>query len=347
LKAMKANKYHKNNGRHVLIVDDEEAIQMVLNAGITRAGFECLVAGNSQDALRVLEDHHIDVVITDVNMPGMNGDELTKIVKEKHDTDVIIMTGYVDDFTYEKAIETGASDFIEKPVGLQEMVVRLKRVLKEREVQKERDRANEELGRSLMRLRRAIDGAVQAIALTVEARDPYTAGHQSRVAELACAIATHIDLTKDHIEGIRIAARIHDLGKICVPAEILTKPTRLTEIEFSLIKTHAQVGYDILKSIDFPWPIAEIVRQHHERMDGSGYPQGLPGKDILMEARILAVADVVEAMASHRPYRPCCGVDKALEEITKQRGILYDKGMVDACLKLFHEKRFQFESSWK
>jgi len=207
----------------------------------------------------------------------------------------------------------------------------------------ERKQAEAELQQSFERLRRAMEGTIQAIALTVEMRDPYTAGHQRRVTQLACAIAKEMHLSEEQIEGIHMTGVIHDIGKISVPAEILTKPGQLTENEFSLIKTHPKVGFDILKIIEFPWPIAKIVLQHHERMNGSGYPSGLSGEDILLEARILSVADVVEAMASYRPYRPALGIDRALEEISQNRGVLYDPEVVDACLKLFTEKRFQFE----
>ncbi|MFA6366296.1 MAG: HD domain-containing phosphohydrolase, partial [Candidatus Hydrogenedentales bacterium] len=192
----------------------------------------------------------------------------------------------------------------------------------------------------LERLRAALGATVNAIAAAVEARDPYTAGHQSRVADLARAIAFQIDLPVDQIEGLRLAAMIHDLGKITVPAEILSKPKKLMEIEFSLIKLHSQTGYDILKNIEFPWPIARIVLEHHERMNGSGYPNGLKGDQILLESRILAVADVVESMASFRPYRPALGIDVALEEIDRNKGILYDGTVADACMRLFREKGY-------
>jgi HD-GYP domain-containing protein (c-di-GMP phosphodiesterase class II) len=172
----------------------------------------------------------------------------------------------------------------------------------------------------------------------VEAKDPYTAGHQRRVAEIACAIALEMGLSQERIEGILMAGTMHDIGKVSIPAEILSSPRRLTALEFSLIKTHAQSGYDILKDIKFSWPIARMVQEHHERMDGSGYPQGLKGIDILLESRILAVADVVEAMATHRPYRAALGVDLALREITENRGVLFDTEAVDACLRLFREK---------
>ncbi len=206
----------------------------------------------------------------------------------------------------------------------------------------ERKRAQDETQHSLEKLREALNGIIQAIALTVEAKDPYTAGHQQRVSDLSRAIAEELGLSSERIDGLRLAGLIHDLGKLTVPSEILSKPGEISEIEFSLIKKHPQVGYDILKEIEFPWPVAQIILQHHERMDGSGYPSGLSGEEILLEARIMAVADVVEAIASHRPYRPALGIDKALEEIFKNRGILYDPAVVDCCLKIFHEQRFNF-----
>jgi PAS domain S-box-containing protein len=197
--------------------------------------------------------------------------------------------------------------------------------------------------RSVDRIRKALGGTVQAIAVTVEARDPYTAGHQRRVADLARAIATEMNLPIDIIDGIRMAAAIHDLGKISVPAEILSKPTKLKKTEFDLIKEHSQSGYDILKDIDFPWPVARIVLEHHERMNGSGYPNSLEGDNILMESRIIAVADVVESMGSHRPYRPSLGIEAALEEIEKNRGTHYDNAVADACLRIFREKSYQLQ----
>jgi PAS domain S-box-containing protein len=207
----------------------------------------------------------------------------------------------------------------------------------------EHKRFEEERQQSIDRLRRALGATVQAISAIVESRDPYTAGHQKRVADLARSMATEMGLTNHQIDGIRMAGIIHDLGKISVPAEILSKPTKLTDIEFGLIKVHPQSGYDILKDIDFSWPIARIVLEHHERMNGSGYPYGLSGDNLLIESRIIAVADIVEAIASHRPYRPALGLDAALDEIEKNRGILYDSEAVDACLKLFREDRYSLE----
>jgi PAS domain S-box-containing protein len=202
-------------------------------------------------------------------------------------------------------------------------------------------RSKKEVVEQIRKARKALGATIQAISVIVETRDPYTAGHQKRVADLARAIATEMDLSVDQIDGIRMAATIHDLGKISVPAEILSKPTKLTALEFSLIKTHPQSGYDILKDIDFPWPIARTVLEHHERMNGSGYPNGLTGDNLLMESRILAVADVVESMASHRPYRPSLGIEAALQEIEKNKGTLYDNTVADVCLRVFREKGYQ------
>jgi len=205
----------------------------------------------------------------------------------------------------------------------------------------ERRQAGEDLQKSFARTRAALGATVRAMAALVETRDPYTAGHQRRVSDLARKIATEMGLSTDRIDGIRTAGTIHDIGKLSIPAEILSKPRKLTEIEYSLIETHPQSGYDILKDIDFPWPIARMILEHHERMNGSGYPNRLKGDQTLLESRIISVSDVVEAMASHRPYRPGLGLDAALDEITANRGKLYDPAVVDVCLKLFKEKNYK------
>lgn len=198
----------------------------------------------------------------------------------------------------------------------------------------------QERQKSIDSLRKSLGATIKALSAISEARDPYTAGHQKRVADLARAIATEMKLSPDRIDGIRLAGMIHDMGKIAIPSEILTKPTKLTNLEMEIIKTHAEAGYDILKGIEFPWPIARMVREHHERLDGSGYPWGLKDDDILLESKIIAVADVVEAISSHRPYRPALGISVALEEIERNSGIFYDKTASEACLKLFREKRY-------
>jgi len=201
----------------------------------------------------------------------------------------------------------------------------------------------DELHRMVEKLRKAMGATLRAINLTVEMRDPYTAGHQRRVADLARAIADQLGIRKDQVDTIRMAASIHDIGKVSIPSDILSKPGRLNESEFSLVKTHPRIGFDILKQIDFPGPVALTVLEHHERLDGSGYPQGLRGDGIILEARILGVADVVETMVSHRPYRSALDIEQALGEIARNRGVLYDPEVVDACLSLFRGEMYAFK----
>ena len=201
-----------------------------------------------------------------------------------------------------------------------------------------------DIEKNVERLGAALQSTIDAMAVIVESKDPYTSGHQKRVMAIAVAIAEELNLDEDKISGIRMAAMIHDIGKISVPAEILSKPGQLTDIEFGMIKAHPEAGYNILKNIEFMYPVAQIVYQHHEKMDGSGYPRGLSGNDILVEARIITVADVVEAMATNRPYRPSLGIAEALKTIRQDRGgTLYDPEAVDACLKLFEEKGLYLE----
>ena len=207
----------------------------------------------------------------------------------------------------------------------------------------ERDRTRKELKISLNKTERLLMQTVSSLGNIMQIRDPYTTGHQKRVTELSIAIAEEMGLSSEQIKGIAVAGNLHDIGKTSVPSEILNKPGKLSDIEFALIKTHSQAGYEIVKNIDFPWPVADIIWQHHEKMDGSGYPRGLEGAKLLIEARIIAVADVIEAMTLHRPYRPGLGIDKALEEIEQKKGILYDPDVVEVCLKLVREKNYKFE----
>ena len=209
-------------------------------------------------------------------------------------------------------------------------------------VRLERDEALRLNEQHLALMRQNLDETIVAITKAVEARDPYTAGHQRQVAKLAVAIARRMGLDEDALQGIHMGATIHDIGKINIPAEILSKPSRLNEMEYLMVRMHPKIGYDILKDVHFPWPVAEVAYQHHERMDGSGYPQGLKGEQIRMEARIVAVADVVEAMTSHRPYRPGLGHEVAIAEISDYSGIRYDADVVNACLAVFADG-FRFD----
>ncbi len=206
-----------------------------------------------------------------------------------------------------------------------------------------REKVEKELLSTNVKLNKLLNDTVTGLVSAIEYRDPYTAGHQRRVTQLAVAIAGEMELSKDKLDCIRIAAMIHDIGKINIPVEILSKPGNINQYELELMQNHPKAGYDILKEIDFPWPVANAVLQHHERLDGSGYPNGLKGDEILLEARVIYVADVVEAMSSHRPYRPAMGIKKALEELDKNKGILYDENIVNTCIKLFNEDNFKFE----
>ena len=318
---------HTSKNVNILIVDDEAPIRRIVSRIVAKSGYVCFFASCGNEALKILENESIDAVITDIAMPGMDGIELTKQIKQRYDADVIMMTGYIKDLAYGDAIANGASDFLQKPFDTEEFKIRLQRVLRER-------RTSKKLNESLKDMKAILDGVIHSLSSTVEARDPYTSGHQRRVTTIAAAIGRDMQLPEDQMGAIRMAGLIHDLGKIAIPAEILSKPCRLSQTEFNLIKIHPQVGYDIVKDISFPVPIAEIVYQHHERLNGQGYPRGLKGDDILKESRIIAVADVVEAMSSHRPYRPALGMDKALEEINKNKGIIYDADVVDACSRV-------------
>jgi putative two-component system response regulator len=332
----------KSKAVQILVVDDEAQIRDILQRGLTQAGYECLTAADAEEALRIMASLSVDLVITDISMPGMSGIELMRIVKEKYASDVIVMTGFPEDLSYEEVIGRGASDFIQKPIGIMEMILRVKRVLRERALIATQFYIAEQLQSSVDKLKRAMEQTVNALATAMEKRDPYTVGHQQRVSRLACAIAQSMDFSQDDVEGIRIAGLLHDIGKISIPTDILNKPGRISQYEYALIQEHPQSGYEILKDIRFEQPIAEVILQHHERVNGSGYPQGLKGQKIMPEAEIMAVADVVEAMASHRPYRPSLGIDKALEEIMENRGVLYAPKIVDACLELFRSRAFSF-----
>ena len=338
----------------ILVIDDEEPIRKLLAQMLHMDGYECAYAADASEAREFLKEQSFELVLCDINLPGESGlDFIRYALAEYPETAAVMVTGLDDPMMAEVALEIGVYHYVIKPFERNGVLITVANALRRRQL--EIDNRNYRQGlekmvaertaalqESMEKLRKALEGSVRSIALTVEMRDPYTAGHQQRVADLASAIGKEMELSGDQVEGLRMASMIHDIGKISVPAEILSKPGPITETEFDLIKAHAQTGYDILKTMEFPWPIERIILQHHERMDGSGYPLCLWSEDILLEARILGVADVVEAMASHRPYRPALGIDKALGEISENKGILYDPEVVGACLKLFEERGFVF-----
>ncbi|MBU1712902.1 MAG: PAS domain S-box protein [Proteobacteria bacterium] len=326
------------------LLESEKKYRNILE-NIEDGYYEVNIAGNftffNNSTCRIL-GYSADELMDKNNREYVDDENAKKIFKVYNE---VYRTGiHVKAFDWELIRKDGSKCFVETDVSL---------ILDSNNVKTgfcgiardvtERKRAEKELDNSFKQLRAALGGTIQALAVAVETRDPYTAGHQKRVADLSRAIAKEMCLDNNLTDGIRMAGVIHDLGKMSIPAEILSKPTKLSAIEYSLIKTHPQAGYDILKDVEFPWPIAQIVLQHHERIDGSGYPAGLKGEEILMEARIIAVADVVEAIASYRPYRQALGIEKALGEITQYSGILYDPAVVDACLRLFNEKGYKLQ----
>jgi len=354
---------------HVLVVDDEKGLCDHIKHELNKEGYLVTAAYDGEEGLDYFKNNRVDIVIADLKMPRMSGLEMLKRCREIEDNFIsIIITGHGDHETAIKALRMGVFNYLKKPIPLEELIISVDKGIdllflqrglsahkRELEIEiaiknqytdnleKIVEERTKELKQSYQKTKRAMDAAIDTMSKIIEAKDPYTAGHQHRVCQLAVPLARELGLSEDKIEGIRIASLIHDIGKIGLPTEILSKPTTLTDIEFNIIKEHSQIGYDILKSIDFPYPVAQIVLQHHERLDGSGYPSNLKGDKILLEAKIIGVADVVEAMSSHRPYRPALGIEKALEEISQNKGILYDSEVVDTCIRLFKEKGFKFE----
>ncbi len=299
--------------------------------------FDVLFATNLSEGLEILRSQNFDAALLSLELPDGSGLKCIKSLLSRNPSlPVIVLAGHDDEKMAMEAVRRGAHDYLIKGSTSISFLPRIIRYAMERK------NTQRELKNSLEKLTRSLSGTVKAMAMTMELKDPYTADHQKRGARLAQAIAEEMRLDAKIIEGIQLSGMIHDIGKISIPGEILSKPCLLSSPEFNLIKTHPQVGYEILKGIEFPWPIAEIVLQHHERLDGSGYPYGLKNDEIILEAKILAVADVVEAIASHRPYRPAFGIDEAIAEISRMRGILYDTNVVNSCISLFQDKKYLF-----
>ena len=335
-------------------------------------GYEVVTAKNGVEALDKLKEGSIDVIISDIMMPLMDGFQFCRECKKDDRLKKIPFIFYTATYTGKKdeefALSLGAEKFVKKPVELKVFINIIKEVIEkhkegglialpEEPIKKEEIYLTEYSKRIIEKLEKKVtdleefkkqikhlfDDVILTMGKITEIKDPYTAGHQQKISQLAVAIAKELDLPQDKIEGIRIAALLHDIGKIGIPCDILNRPAQLGEIEYSLIKDHPQAGYDILKSIDFSYPVVKIILQHHERLDGSGYPRGLKDEDILPEAKIIGVADVAGAMSSVRPYRPAHSMEEVFEEISKNKGILYDPEVVDTCLRIFKEKGFKFE----
>jgi putative nucleotidyltransferase with HDIG domain len=330
----------------IMIIDDEESIRGLLSRILKMNGDECALASSAAEAREFLKEKEYDLMLCDVNMPGENGIELARYaITEYPDIAIIMVTAIDDQEIVKSALEVGAYGYIVKPFKPSEVLINVCNALHRRNLEIQNSFHRENLEKMVMErtiklretmddLKGVLEGVIEAIGYTLQVKDRYTAGHQQRVSQIAADIAKEIGLSEDQIEGVRIAGAMHDIGKISISSKILNKPEKLTKEEYEIIQTHPQVGHDILRKIKFPWPLADIILQHHERLDGSGYPQGLKGKEILLEARIVAVADVVEAMASKRPYRPALGIDEALAEISINSSRLYDPRVAEACIKL-------------
>jgi putative two-component system response regulator len=335
------------NKEKILVVDDTPASLKLLTDIMKAEGYDVRSAISGELALFAAASNPPDLILLDIRMPEMDGFEVCRRLKSSattQDVPVIFVTAASETDEKVHGFALGAVDYVTKPYQRDELLSRVRAHLELHQLRHHLsemvDAQTAQLVESEKKLKKNLLDSVAVLAAIVEMRDPYTAGHQRRVAEVAVAIANIMQLTQMQIEGIHLAGVVHDIGKIQVPAEILVKPGSLSNLEYMLIKAHSQNGYDLLKTVDFPWPIAQIVLQHHERLDGSGYPQGLKGDQILLEARIISVADVVESMTSHRPYRPSLGIDAALEEIERNRDKLYDPMVVDACIKLFREQGY-------
>jgi putative nucleotidyltransferase with HDIG domain len=340
----------KVNG-YILAVDDTPASLKLLTDILKEDGYEVRSAINGELALHAAIRNPPDLVLLDIRMPAMNGYEVCQRLKAHpatHNVPVIFVSAVSETDEKVQGFELGAVDFVTKPYQRSELLARVRTHLELNRLRNSLEvlvaERSGELIESEKKLKSNLLDSISAIASIVEMRDPYTAGHQRRVADIAVAISKELQLPENLVEGIHLAGIVHDVGKIKVPAEILSKPGRLTTNEFNLIKEHSQTGYDILKSIDYPWTIAEIILQHHERLDGSGYPRGLKNEEILLEAQIIAVADVVESMMSHRPYRAALGIDAALEEILHNRSTCFNADVVDACIRLFREQGYSLSA---
>ncbi len=340
----------------ILVVDDERSIRNTFEIFLSKEGHEVFLAEHVDQALKILDEQVLDLVITDIIMPKSTGINLLNQIKAKNkDIPVIIMTGEPTIETAQEAVVNDAHDYLVKPVSKENLLKTVKFALEKKkliddkiilEVENERYRHNLEnlVEKRTAALQKAIHGTIETIAKILEQKDPYTAGHERRVGALSLAIAEKMNLEEEEQRRIYLAGYLHDIGKLLLPSEILSKPGKLTAGEFGVIKEHVKSGYELTKDMELTWSISDIILQHHERMDGSGYPNGIKGDEIQIGARILAVADVIEAMSAHRPYRPGFGIETALEEIRNKAGTLYDEEVTEAAIELFEKDKYDFSN---
>lgn len=327
----------------ILLIDDEPLVIGPIQQFLEGNGFEVITANDGGTGLKLFNEHKPIVVLTDIDMPKLTGVELLSTIKKDYPKHQVIMfsgAGSMQDIV--DSLRHGACDYLMKPVNFDLLLHTVNNCIEKYQLLVHQENYRAELEREVaektQELVIILEETIKTLSKVTEARDPYTAGHQERVTQLSVEMSKVLGLKEDRVDCVRIAGLMHDIGKISIPAEILTKPSKLSDKEFALIKEHSDVGYNIIKNIPFkdmlPCDVAEIVHQHHERINGSGYPQGLKGDDILFSSKIIAISDVIESMSTHRPYRAALGLDIALDEICENKGILYDAECADAAYEL-------------
>jgi putative two-component system response regulator len=328
------------NSLSILVIDDEPQVVKSISEFLSKHGFDVMEAFDGEEAIELWETKKSPVVLTDIDMPKVNGIEVLKHIKKDKYTQVVMFSGAGSMEDTVNSLRFGACDYLMKPVNFDILLHTINKCIERYHFLIHRDQYHEELEKEVKKktsqLREMLDELINSLSVVTEIRDPYTAGHQRRVTSLSLIIAKELNYKR--MTCIRYAGLLHDIGKIRVPSAILTKPTRLTETEFSLIKEHSEAAYKIIKNVPFDsvlgTDVAEIVYQHHERMDGSGYPRRLSGNEIMREARIIGICDVIESMSSHRPYRPALGLKVALDEIERGMNSIYDREISGLCLEL-------------
>lgn len=322
----------------IMVVEDEAVVIADIKMSLTGLGYDvCAVATSGEDAIKKAEEIIPDLILMDIKLAGgMDGIATAKVIHSRFDIPVIYLTAYVNEDYLKRAKKTEPFGYLTKPIVHKELQANIEMALFKHAIDRQLSDKNAHLNRIM-------NSTVDSMAEMIRIKDPFIGDHHIHVSQLSKAIAEEMGLSRDQIEGISVAARIHDVGMIGIPFEILSKPTLLNESERGLYESHSKRGYDLLKNIDFFWPVADMVLQSHEKMNGSGFPSGLKGEDILLEARIICVASAIDNYVYGRPNSPPLTVDMALEEISKDKGVRYDSTVVDACLMVIKEKRFEFE----
>lgn len=340
---------------NILIVDDEKSIRITLSEFLKKEGHQVSSASDVDEAIQLFNEQNFDIVVTDIIMPKRSGTELLKYIREhSQSVQVILMTGEPTVDTAIQSVQSGANDYLTKPIQKDIFLQTIRQVAETKQLWDEKQfweeqnvlyqkKLEQTVENRTMALQNAMLGMITLIHSIVDIRDPYTCRHQIRVGNLAADLAKKMTAKKETVDLVRIIGYIHDIGKLAVPTEILAKPGKLSELEMQLIREHPQTGYEMLTGIHLPAAIAEVIRQHHERLDGSGYPLHLKEEQILWEAKLIAVADVVESIASHRPYRPALGIDRALEELKINQSHLYDKEICNSCIELFEKDGYELD----